>query len=817
MTYHYGILAAEMGVGKSLAAIEIIERSGSEEFWWVGPRSALVAVDEEFEKWSLTTKLNLMTYEGLVKIMKEWAPGTPAPRGVIFDESQRLKGETSQRTLAAQALTDAIRAEYGYDGYVVCLTGTPSPKSPLDWWAPCLAGETWILTTKGPRQISDLLESPIETHVKDTDYPCSNFYLTGRKELFLLETEEGYSVKSTSNHRFQRDAGDWCELQDLNQGDKIKLANHKDFGWPGELTFEDGWALGFLVGDGTVYETDGKLYGRIHFYSFKTKLIQVMETYFPGASATKDCIQFKHLNHLIREFGFSKKKQITKAFESRISSRCMKGFLRGFFDADGSVDYNRLCVTLTQTNKERIQTAQRMLSYFGIRSRIQVRRRNESARYIEGRRIFSNDIHYVLHIIGDDVITFQQAVGFNHPDKSELLIEKIGCRHHFTQTDTATVSSISSCGVADTFDATVTEAHCFAANGLLAHNCEICWPGFLREGSRNQLKYRLGLHQTKAKRDGFYYERVTWLDDERKCANCGGYPKGTEDAVICVCGKYARSINEVALLEKRLQGIAWPYLKKDCLDLPEKQYREITLKPSKTIQRVAEQLAEIAPSPIQALTWLRELSDGFQYVEKQVGTEPCECTRGLTVPPVTDCDLCNGEGVVPIMERHTKMVACPKDQAIKDLLDENADQGRLIIFAGFQGSIDRVRQICLDQKWDVVQVDGRGWKVFADTDLKPIKYWRSDAERVVYLAHPESGGTGLTLTEARMAVYYSNDFKPENRLQSEDRGHRPGMDLNKGFTIVDLFHLSTDRRVRDVLKANRRLELMTLGEVRDAL
>jgi hypothetical protein len=64
-------------------------------------------------------------------------------------------------------------------------------------------------------------------------------------------------------------------------------------------------------------------------------------------------------------------------------------------------------------------------------------------------------------------------------------------------------------------------------------------------------------------------------------------------------------------------------------------------------------------------------------------------------------------------------------------------------------------------------------------------------------------------------VYYSNDFCPESRSQSEDRGHRPGMDLNKGFIIVDLYHLHTDKYVRDVLKDNRRLELITLGELQE--
>jgi len=79
-----------------------------------------------------------------------------------------------------------------------------------------------------------------------------------------------------------------------------------------------------------------------------------------------------------------------------------------------------------------------------------------------------------------------------------------------------------------------------------------------------------------------------------------------------------------------------------------------------------------------------------------------------------------------------------------------------------------------------------------------------------------SGGMALTLTESRMSVFYSNDFSTEGRIQAEARIHRIGMDMNKGCTIVDLVHLPTDERVIKVLKANRRLELMTLGELQEA-
>jgi hypothetical protein len=83
---------------------------------------------------------------------------------------------------------------------------------------------------------------------------------------------------------------------------------------------------------------------------------------------------------------------------------------------------------------------------------------------------------------------------------------------------------------------------------------------------------------------------------------------------------------------------------------------------------------------------------------------------------------------------------------------------------------------------------------------------------VAFVAHPQSGGLSLNLTEARMAIFYSNDFNPESRSQAEDRIHRMGMDENRGCKIIDLFHLPSDTHVRNVLLDNRRLELMTMGE-----
>ena len=63
------------------------------------------------------------------------------------------------------------------------------------------------------------------------------------------------------------------------------------------------------------------------------------------------------------------------------------------------------------------------------------------------------------------------------------------------------------------------------------------------------------------------------------------------------------------------------------------------------------------------------------------------------------------------------------------------------------------------------------------------------------------------------AVFYSNSFSGEDRMQAEDRIHRIGMDENRGATIYDLIHLGTDDLVLQNLMKKKRLQDLTLGEL----
>jgi len=249
------------------------------------------------------------------------------------------------------------------------------------------------------------------------------------------------------------------------------------------------------------------------------------------------------------------------------------------------------------------------------------------------------------------------------------------------------------------------------------------------------------------------------------------------------------------------------------------------------------------------------LSDGFQYVEKVVGKEPCKRCKSegwvieaVEVPGTCEncnkinpdpnclnhkpqyenqkqvCPTCKGTKVRDKTERTVAEVKCPKDDALIELLERHEEVGRVVIYAGFTGSVDRVVKICQQQKWAVIRVDGRGWYVVGEAGnpitadpLTMFQEMQEEYPRVAFVAHPGSGGYGFTLTASPSIIYFSNDFNGDYRMQSEDRIHRAGMDTSRGATIFDIVHLPSDEKVMDNLQKKRDLQSMSLGELADIL
>jgi SNF2 family DNA or RNA helicase len=382
--------------------------------------------------------------------------------------------------------------------------------------------------------------------------------------------------------------------------------------------------------------------------------------------------------------------------------------------------------------------------------------------------------------------------------------------------------------------------------------CEIARPGFLKEGHINKFKARLSLQKESQNAiGGVYKELTTWLDNEEKCANCGVHRK--EHSMVQnpkACSEWVQSVNEIKNLYKRLKGLVQVIFKKDVLkNLPIKRYNVIKCPPKPATLRAARMIVQTAHSAIDGLGSLRELSDGFQYQDSITGEVQCPRCHGTgnaeqwfdindpekRVFDTTDigklikrqcvCDHCNGKMVINKIERTTIEVECPKDDALRDLLDLHEENGRIVIYAGFQASVDRVVEICRKEGWHVIRADGRGWFITSAggeiiRDIDPIVMFqdaREDYPRVAFVGQPDAAGEGLTLTASFSIVFFSNSFKAGSRIQAEDRGHRPGMDLERGGMIYDLIHLPSDNRVLKNVMEKRDLQAMSLGDFKSTL
>jgi hypothetical protein len=325
--------------------------------------------------------------------------------------------------------------------------------------------------------------------------------------------------------------------------------------------------------------------------------------------------------------------------------------------------------------------------------------------------------------------------------------------------------------------------------------CEIAWPGYLREGSFTAFEHRYAIIEEQEDMDGVkFYPRTGWKEEE------------------------------VTQLPNRYSGLATVYRKAEWLpDLPPKTYRTVRMIPSNKVLRVSRSLVNIAPNTITALTWLRALSSGFQYVNKEVDPKQCPVCKGAKVydhPEEDVCPCCLGEGEIPDYEREARQVHTPKDDALRDELDKCETHGRIVVAASFQGSIDRILKICKERGWAVACVDGRGWRAYdamgnTIKEIEPLDLWEQHEGKVAFVGNPGSCRYGLTLTLAHTLVFYDNNFSAVQRLQMEDRIHRQSM--GEFANIVDFIHLEVDQLVVDTLKANKKLELLSLGAINETV
>src|SRR5690606_3935752 len=204
----------------------------------------------------------------------------------------------------------------------------------------------------------------------------------------------------------------------------------------------------------------------------------------------------------------------------KTSSDFHRGFLRGLFDADGSVQGSQakgVSVRLAQSDLPRLQAAQRMLMRLGIASTIYRDRRSAGETLLPdgrgGLRAYPTQAQHELVISGDNLAVYAEQVGFADSAKANRLKAALsGYRRNLNRERfVATVESITADGHEDVYDVQVPGINTFDANGLHAHNCgEQPLPpyGACLLGSVNLTKFVRNAFTDKAEFDWDEYREV---------------------------------------------------------------------------------------------------------------------------------------------------------------------------------------------------------------------------------------------------------------------------------------------------------------------
>lgn len=127
-----GLLADQMGLGKTVQAVIAAKQSGAEKIGVVCPASMVTQWQREFDHWWPEHPPVMVSSYGKVA-NGHW--GVPRFDVLIVDEAHMLKSPTSERTKAIYGPdVDGIDGLVGWADRVWLLTGTPGLNNPAEIW-----------------------------------------------------------------------------------------------------------------------------------------------------------------------------------------------------------------------------------------------------------------------------------------------------------------------------------------------------------------------------------------------------------------------------------------------------------------------------------------------------------------------------------------------------------------------------------------------------------------------------------------------------------------------------------------------------------
>ena len=376
---------------------------------------------------------------------------------------------------------------------------------------PCVTADTLVDTTEGFRYVKDLIGEKFypafyyDDNGEDTthtSYYHATFFKTGTKPVFKIETDHGYSLRCTEDHRILtvKDLGKtkkyvWKEAKTLTSDDTIVISPRLSQDFERNTSeFEKGWLVGTVLGDGghnpEKYRTYLRFWGddRSEIAEYAHNIVLGLErnynspiapNAFPTATGIYSQSSLKALTDLCCNYLESGTKNIKNSVLTE-SISFQSGFLRGLFDTDGCPQGSSKkgrSVRLTQANEETLRKVQIMLLRFGVISKLYLNRNDAGKRFMPdgkgGTKEYECKAVHELIISRKSIINYAEHIGFRVIKKANKLEELLSGIHRTPYADKyySRLKTIVPDGIQDVYDCTVPEHHRFSANGIVVHNC----------------------------------------------------------------------------------------------------------------------------------------------------------------------------------------------------------------------------------------------------------------------------------------------------------------------------------------------------------
>jgi|TARA_S200002703_G_scaffold108616_1_gene94422 SNF2 family DNA or RNA helicase len=238
-------------------------------------------------------------------------------------------------------------------------------------------------------------------------------------------------------------------------------------------------------------------------------------------------------------------------------------------------------------------------------------------------------------------------------------------------------------------------------------------------------------------------------------------------------------------LSEKVKGFSYRVLKEDCLDLPPKNFikRYVTLTSDQ--KRIYEQMKK----------------EAMAILNGKVTTTMTVLTQLMRLHQITCGHFTADDG-------STQSVESNRLNELMLVLEEI--EGKAIIWANYQLSVGEIIQRIIKEHGKDSYVHYYGLTSQEDRQDN-IRKFQNDPECRFLIGTPQTGGYGITLTQANTVIYFSNGYDLEKRLQSEDRAHRIGQ--KKNVTYIDLIAEDTvDEKIVKALRSKINIASEVMGE-----